>query len=483
MRRWYVSPIVQVVTALALLLPGSVPAAQFTCAGGDVACLIGAITTANTNGQTNTITLAAGTYTLTAVNNITVDGANGLPSITSQLTITGEKTAPTVIERSVVAPDFRLFHIAEGGTLVLDGLTLKDGSGAIANNGIVTLANSLLAGNIHGLGAGIGNNNTIAIVNTTLSKGDGISNDGTVTFTNSTLSGSGDLSNDGSIALTNSAINGSTNISNDGEIAFVNSTLSTSGDLSNDGTISSLHSTLSIGGNISNDGRVTMQNTIIVLGIAADCSGALMSLGHNLISLGHNLISNPPSCRINMLASDRIGAAGLGPFSDDGTPGHGHFPLLPGSPAIDAGNTAVCLPNDQLGHPRVGTCDMGAIEFPSALLTLSVNHSEFSSGDTLTLTGIFLPSPTPLQGDVYISLQGPGGDVSYLQQDGSMATAVQPFVSNATLVPQVLELFRYTLNGTEPAGVYRWFGRVTAPGTSTVIGEIAQAPFEVLVLP
>jgi hypothetical protein len=65
-------------------------AADFSCAAGDVACLLAAIATANANGETNTITLAAGTYTLTAVDN-TTDGANGLPSVTSAwpLTIRG----------------------------------------------------------------------------------------------------------------------------------------------------------------------------------------------------------------------------------------------------------------------------------------------------------------------------------------------------------------------------------------------------------
>src|SRR6266581_2806027 len=57
-------------------------AADFACASGDVACLIDAITTANANGEANTITLEAGTYTLTAVDNITEGSPNernGLP--------------------------------------------------------------------------------------------------------------------------------------------------------------------------------------------------------------------------------------------------------------------------------------------------------------------------------------------------------------------------------------------------------------------
>jgi hypothetical protein len=251
MSRWYVRMIVQMVTALAVILPRAVPAAEFACAGGDVACLIGAITAANANGEANTITLAAGTYTLTAVHNTTVDGPNGLPSITSPLTITGANTSSgggnitidnitlgqntgtgigignlntsTIIEQALGAPDFRLVHIAETGAAVLHGLTLRGGAGAIANHGTLTLANSVLAANVHGLGGGIHNTGTMTIVNSALSNGDSISNAGDMAFTNCTVSG-----------------------------------------------------------DVSNAGVVTLQNTILAGGIS-DCSGPFISLGNNLI--------------------------------------------------------------------------------------------------------------------------------------------------------------------------------------------------------
>ena len=60
-------------------------AAVFNIADGDVAGLKGAINTANSNGQDDTINLATnGTYTLTAVDN-TDNGANGLPRILEDL--------------------------------------------------------------------------------------------------------------------------------------------------------------------------------------------------------------------------------------------------------------------------------------------------------------------------------------------------------------------------------------------------------------
>jgi hypothetical protein len=53
----------------------------------------------------------------------------------------------------------------------------------------------------------------------------------------------------------------------------------------------------------------------------------------------------------------------LDDFTDDGTPGNGHMPLLWGSQAIDEGDDDICPPTDQLGQPRVGQCDIRAIEF------------------------------------------------------------------------------------------------------------------------
>jgi hypothetical protein len=48
---------------LALSQPGQ--AAEFTCASGDLACLVKALREANANGEANTIILEAGTYPLT----------------------------------------------------------------------------------------------------------------------------------------------------------------------------------------------------------------------------------------------------------------------------------------------------------------------------------------------------------------------------------------------------------------------------------
>src|SRR5437867_12528855 len=104
------------VVALGIARP--VSAALFICASGDVACLIAAINTANANGESNLIRLGAGAFTLTAVNNDT-DGSNGLPSVTSPLTIGGFGAGNTIIERAATAPLFRVFHVGQSGLLNL----------------------------------------------------------------------------------------------------------------------------------------------------------------------------------------------------------------------------------------------------------------------------------------------------------------------------------------------------------------------------
>ena len=102
-----------------------------------------------------------------------------------------------------------------------------------------------------------------------------------------------------------------------------------------------------------------LQNTILIHTaqepFVQDCQGPVTSLGNNLIS-------DTSGCNIVLQPTDLTGDAGLGAFLDNGTPGNGHFPLLPTSPAIDAANNSVCPKKDQIGQPRKR--DIGAIEFP-----------------------------------------------------------------------------------------------------------------------
>src|SRR5215211_5918918 len=77
-------------------------------------------------------------------------------------------------------------------------------------------------------------------------------------------------------------------------------------------------------GALINGGRVFLTNTILAhnRGGRCDCVGPV-------ISLGNNLIGDPTGCTIILQPTDLTGDPGLGDFTDNGTPGNGHFPLLP----------------------------------------------------------------------------------------------------------------------------------------------------------
>ena len=228
--------------------------------------------------------------------------------------------------------------------------------------------------------------------------GAGIVNAGTLTITKSTITGNedgilgagGGIANGGTLLINDSAItdNGAGGTaggdgggilnSTGGTAIIANSTIAhnsaggSGGGIANGGTLTLTNSTIAAnhvfsgvgGGIVTGDGRVVLLNTILALNTAEipppfrspDCSG-------RLTSLDNNLIGDLTNCTITLQSSDLTGDPGLDAFTDDATPGNGHFPLLPTSQAIDAGNTAVCPSTDQLGQRRIGRCDIGAIRF------------------------------------------------------------------------------------------------------------------------
>ena len=278
-------------------------------------------------------------------------------------------------------------------SIIEENVSIFNAGGGILNiGGTVTVANSIIAGNVvidGGTGGGIANivgnltvtNSTIANNTADEAGGGGIANSGGfVTVRDSSIIGNetgtrgfgGGIANvtNGTMLIVNSSIGenvagfgGGGGISTEeGTIIIVNSTIA--------GNVlrGVLEEQFNVGGivNIFSLGTIVLRNSIIAgntgfldpefpVPLAPDCGGSITSLGNNLIG-------DPTNCNVNLLASDLTGDPGLGTFADDGTPGNGHFPLLANSQAINAGDDDFCPNRDQIGNKRKKPCDIGAVE-------------------------------------------------------------------------------------------------------------------------
>jgi hypothetical protein len=177
-----------------LLIVAAGQAATFNIANGDVAGLIAAIQTANTNGgSSNVINLAPkGTYVLTAVADSSPDsgasGAAGLPYVRNTLTINGNGAT---IARSTASgtPDFVILEVSANlpdgqqecqgdgpgprcnlsANLTLNGVTLTGGVGGLhMTYAPAFIQNSTITRNTGG--GGIGNTcGSLTLLNSTVS--------------------------------------------------------------------------------------------------------------------------------------------------------------------------------------------------------------------------------------------------------------------------------------------------------------------------
>jgi hypothetical protein len=223
--------------------------------------------------------------------------------------------------------------IANGGTLSVSSSTIAGntgippagGGGGIFNlgNGFANIANCTISSNSARTGGGIENLNRLTLLNSTLSgnaaeQGGGMDDQGTMTtITNCTISGNAAGDQGG----------GGINFLGQGEIVITNS------------TISNNSSTRNSGGCF---GAVTIRNTIIAGNSAVsapDVGGtevhALRSLGHNLVGIGDGSSGFADTDLVG--TSERPLIPLLGPLQDNGGPTQ-TMALLPGSPAVDAGD-------------------------------------------------------------------------------------------------------------------------------------------------
>lgn len=197
-------------------------------------------------------------------------------------------------------------------------------------------------------------------------------------------------------------------------------------------TITGNTASTSVGGGINNNlvSSVDITNSIMAGNTAgvegANCDGQIRSYGYNL-SDDSTAVN---SCSLTA-TGDLVGANTLlGALGDNGGPTPTEA-LLPGSPAIDAGDSAGCtdllgtpLGADQRGVPRPGSaggrCDIGAYEL--ALPTVMTGTAAVSL-PSVTLSGS-AANPDPRDGTVNFQY---GPTASYGQ-----ATPAQPLTGAST---------------------------------------------------
>ena len=328
----------------------------------------------------------------------TINLTGALPDLSSNIQIHGPGAASLTVRRNT-GGDYSIFTVVGGPTVVLDGLTISNGSGTngglygggIFNDygGTLTVSNITLSGNSSDYGGGILNFGTLTVSNSTLlgnsagSGGGGICNVGTLTVASSTLSGNfsgyyggGAVNFYGTATLTNSTLTGNSAVDGGGAangdtLVLANCTVSGNSAVFGGGISTGNYSTLTNctltnnsapeGGGFRNVGYATLNNTIV-----ANSTLGSDVVNFNYLTGSHNLVEDGSGGLLDTITGD----PNLGPLANNGgltlT-----YALMTGSPAINAGDNALAidpltnapLTTDQRGLARfVGTVDIGAFE-------------------------------------------------------------------------------------------------------------------------
>jgi len=319
------------------------------------------------------ITLLSGPLTLGK--NVTVDG-----TAAPGLTISGNRSD-------------RVFIVNPGTTATLGHLTVADGygwqlAGGILNNGSLTLDHVVVTGNTMATNAGDfwqggggiynGNGATFNLIDSSVTNNQARWSGGglysffstTTTIVRSTINGN--VSNDvgggfrslGDVRITNSTFSGNTSTGwhggaifhTDGAMEIASSTIA------NNIGPDYAPSAIFIGSFNAAVPSLRLTNTILTGNHWYACEQHAAGKV-SLTSGGHNLVQDG-SC--SSASSDQIlGDAKIGPLANNGGPTLTHA-LLPGSPAVDAGDDTACPGTDQRGtaRPQGAHCDIGSYEAP-----------------------------------------------------------------------------------------------------------------------
>jgi hypothetical protein len=408
----------------------------------------------------------------------TISLTSGELIVNKNVTITGPGQASLTIDGNLNSGVF----VVDANTVVeISGLTVANGKsnigGGILNLGRLTLSNLIVTksrGKFYGGGV-MNFFGTLALSGVTFSHnrsniGGGLYNLGDLTITKSTFSanhavgpgaeGGGIDSEDGTLTIVNSTISGNTSDYSGGGLLNCGNTKA----ILTNVTITDNHAggtAPSVGGGISqvSSDSITLNNTIVA-GNFLDTLPFVTpdDIGGNFdSSSSYNLIGVDSGCSnlINGNNGNQVGTssspinASLGKLRNNGGPTESHL-LLPGSPAIDAGNNAlIALPVDQRGggFPRLVNTkvDIGAVEVSYGISASAgtPQSSQINSVFTTALRALVTESGNPVRGIVVtFTAPGSGPGVATGTFQGGGSTAFDTTNANGVAVAPV-----FTANG------------------------------------
>ncbi|NJN94984.1 MAG: hypothetical protein HC875_13210 [Anaerolineales bacterium] len=301
------------------------------------------------------------------------------------------------------------------GSLSVQGSTFKGNSGFdggaiyVSSGATAALTASLIISNSAGYGAGLENNGTAVISQTTITLnratvGDGggiwnlngqlTLNDSTVSHNTATTTGGGISNYGNNLTLSRVTISGNTAGSTGGGIhstataSLVNVTLSGNqatapsggGGMYQNGGNATLNfvtvagNTATFGAGVYNEsgpGTMTLRNTLLTNNVTGNCDG-------DVASQGHNLSSDTNCANFTQTGDQQSASLPLGPLGYNTGPTLTHLPLS-SNPAINGGVCVGGVTTDQrrLNRPYETICDVGAVEVQPLLVYMPVVLKNF----------------------------------------------------------------------------------------------------------
>ncbi len=291
--------------------------------------------------------------------------------------------------------------------------------------------------------------NVSFISNTSSDIGGGIYNDRSsptlvnVTFVGNRAddSGGGGMYNiDSSPILTNVTFSGNVATTTSGSGGAIENNNSAA-ELYNVTIVSNTAEAVNGGGGMNNFGTALprLHNVIIANNGNGDCQGAVSPLSEYVLIKDITSACNLSNGVLpNILGLDPL----LGPLQNNGGATLTHAPL-PGSPAIDAGDNALCPATDQRGlsRPQGAACDMGAVEAPPNQPPVANAGPDQTApaGATVTLNGSASTDP---DGNLPLSF-------AWTQTGGGAVTLANATTATPAFTPTLTGVYTFQLIVTD----------------------------------